>query len=63
MLDSSAVDHGRVKPKTGICCIFAKHVALKRKIDWLARNQDYVSEWCDSSTTYRLSGVTVLPTG
>ena len=30
----------------GICCFSAKHTALKRKCkDWLARNQDNVSEW------------------
>ena len=29
--------------KIGICCFFAKHTALRRKIkDWLARNQDNV---------------------
>ena len=34
----------------GICCFFAKHVSLRRKSnDWLARNQDNVSEWCDMS--------------
>jgi hypothetical protein len=31
--------------KIGICCFFAKHAALRRKNkDWLARNQDNVSE-------------------
>ena len=31
--------------KIGICCFSAKHGALKRKSkDWLARNQDNVSE-------------------
>ena len=37
-----------VKPKTkiGICFFTAKHAALRRKSkDWLARNQDNVSEW------------------
>ena len=30
----------------GICCFSAKHAALRRKSkDWLARNQDNVSEW------------------
>jgi hypothetical protein len=29
----------------GICCFFAKHAALRRKSkDWLARNQNNVSE-------------------
>jgi len=48
-MDSSP---GRVKPKTkiGICCFFAKHAALRRKSkDWLAQNQDNVSEWGDMS--------------
>ena len=53
MLASSAVGHG-FKPrsgqikhnKIGICCFSAKHVALRRKSkDWLAPNQDIVSEW------------------
>jgi hypothetical protein len=37
--------------KIGICCFSAKHAALssKRK-DWLARNQNNVSEWSDIST-------------
>ena len=31
--------------KIGICCFSAKHTALRRKSkDWLARNQDNVSE-------------------
>ena len=30
----------------GMCSFSTKHVALKRKsTDWLARNQDSVSEW------------------
>ena len=35
----------------GICCFSAKHAALssKRK-NWLARNQNNVSEWSDIST-------------
>ena len=52
MLDSSAVDHGfeprsgQTKDnKIGICCFSAKHAALSGKSkDWLARNQDNVSE-------------------
>jgi hypothetical protein len=36
--------------KIGICCFFIKHAALGRKSkDWLARNQDNVSEWGDMS--------------
>ena len=35
----------------GICCFFAKHAVLRRKNkDWLARNQNNVSEWSDMST-------------
>jgi hypothetical protein len=35
----------------GISCFSAKHAALRRKsIDWLARNQNNVSEWSDMST-------------
>ena len=34
-----------------ICCFSAKHAALRRKSkDWLARNQNNVSEWSDIST-------------
>jgi hypothetical protein len=52
MLASSAVDlgfelrSGRIKDsKIGICCFSAKHTLLKRKRkDWLAQNQDNVSE-------------------
>jgi hypothetical protein len=37
---------GRTKDyEIGICCFSAKHAALRRKSkDWLARNQDNVSE-------------------
>ena len=36
--------------KIGICCFFAKHAALRSKSkDWLARNQNNVSEWGDMS--------------
>ena len=57
MLASSAVDlhfeprSGLTKDyEMGICCFCAKHAALKRKSkDWLARNQDNVSEWGDMS--------------
>jgi len=52
VLASSIVDRGFVDRsgqtkdcKIGICCFSAKHAALKRKSkDWLARNQDNVSE-------------------
>ena len=34
----------------GICCFSTKHVALSRKSkDWLAWDQDIVSEWGDMS--------------
>ena len=50
---ASAVDHGfeprssQTKDcKIGICYFFAKPTALRRKSkDWLAQNQDNVSEW------------------
>jgi hypothetical protein len=32
-------------------CFYAKNAQLKTNIkDWLARNQDNISEWCDIST-------------
>ena len=55
VLASSAVDRG-FEPwsdqtndyRIGICFFSAKQAALKRKSkDWLARNQDNVSEWND----------------
>ena len=58
VLVSSAVDRG-FEPWSGqardynisICCLFAKHVALRRKSkDWLGRNQNNVSEWSGMST-------------
>jgi hypothetical protein len=57
VLSSSLVDRGfeswsgQIKDyKIGICCFSAKHAALRRKSkDWLARNQDHVSEWVDLS--------------
>ena len=57
MLASSAVDRvfeplsDQTKYyKKFICCFSAKHTALRRKSkDWLARNQDNVSEWGDMS--------------
>ena len=36
--------------KIGSCCFSAKHASLRRKSkDWLARNQDNMSEWGDMS--------------
>jgi hypothetical protein len=57
VLTSSAVDRGfeprsgQTKDyKIGMCCFSAKHAVLRRKSkDWLARNQDNVSEWGDMS--------------
>ena len=38
-----------------ICCFSAKNAALQRKSkDWLARNQNNVSEWSDISTLWLL---------
>ena len=57
VLASSAVDRG-FEPQSGqtkdceigICCFFAKHTALRRKSkEWLARNQNNVSEWSNMS--------------
>ena len=53
MFASSAIDHGfepqsgQIKDfKIGMCCFSAKQAALKRKNkDWLARNQNNVTEW------------------
>jgi hypothetical protein len=58
VLASSVVDRvleprsAQVKDYTiDICCISAKHAALRRKSkDWLARKQNDVSEWSDMST-------------
>ena len=57
VLASSAVDHGfelrsgQTKDyKIGICCFSTKHAALRRNSkDWLAWNQDNVSQWGDMS--------------
>ena len=55
LLTSSVVDRG-FEPRSGqtkdyeigICCFSAKHAGLRRKSkDWLARNQNNVSEWND----------------
>ena len=58
MLASSVVDRG-FEPRSGqakdyeigICCFSAKHTAVRRKSkNWLARNQENVSELSDMST-------------
>jgi hypothetical protein len=57
VLASSVVDRGfesrsgQTKDyNIGICSFSAKHAALRRKSkDWLARNEDNVSEWSDMS--------------
>jgi hypothetical protein len=55
VLASSVVDRG-FEPRSGqtkdyrigICCFSTKYAALRRKSkDWLARNQNNVSEWSD----------------
>jgi hypothetical protein len=57
VLASSAVDCG-FEPQSGqtidyvigTSCVSTKHAALRRKSkDWLAQNQDNVSEWGDMS--------------
>ena len=58
ILASSVVDRGlqfrlgQTKDyNIGICCFSTKHAALRSKSkDWLARNQNNVSEWSDMST-------------
>ena len=63
VLASSAVDHvfeprsGQAEEnKIGICCFYSEHIALRKKDnDWLARNQDNVSEWGDMSIRGLLS--------
>jgi hypothetical protein len=59
VLASSAVDRG-LEPrsdqtkdyKIGICCVSAKHAALRRKSkDWMVQNQNNVFEWSDISTS------------
>jgi len=48
------VSPGLVKSKTeiGICFTSTKHAALRSKSkDWLAWNEDNVSEWRDMSTS------------
>jgi uncharacterized protein YaeQ len=59
VLVSNAVDRwleprsGQTKDyKIGICCFSAKHAALRRKSkEWLAQNQNNVSEWSNMSTS------------
>ena len=63
VLASSVVDRGfeprsgQTKDyKIGICCFSTKHTALRsRSKDWLAQNQNNVTQWCDMSTRGRLS--------
>ena len=58
LIASSVVDHGfeswsgqTKENKIGICCFSAKYTALRRKSkDWLALNQNNVSEWSDMPT-------------
>ena len=59
VLASSAVNRG-FEPrscqtknyKIDICCVFAKYAALRSKSkDWLARNQNNVSEWSNMPTS------------
>jgi hypothetical protein len=58
VLPSSVVTRG-FEPQSGqtkdynicICCFLAKQIAIRNKSkDWLAQNQDNVSEWNDMST-------------
>ena len=58
VLASSVVDR-RFEPRSDqtkdyridMCCFSTKHAAVRRKNkDWLARNQNNVSEWSDMST-------------
>jgi hypothetical protein len=62
VLASSAIDCGyelqscqTKEYKIGVCCFSAENAALRRKSkDWLARNQNNVSEWSDISTQWML---------
>ena len=53
--------------KIGICCCSSEHTALRRKSkDWLALNQDNVSEWSDMSIRtllFQLASSIKNPTG
>jgi len=68
MLASGTVDHGfetrsgqTKDDKIGIFCFSAKHAALRSMSkDWLARNQNNVSEWTCLSTDYCFSELNVL---
>ena len=59
VLAPSAVDRGfeprsgQTKDyKIGMCCFSVNQAALRRKSkDWLARNQNNVSEWSEMSTS------------
>ena len=62
MLASSAVNRG-FEPRSGqskhytigICCVSTKFAAIRSKSkDWLARNQNNVSEWNNMSTRWLL---------
>ena len=51
VLASSVVDRQTKDYTIGMCCFSAKHETLRRKSNnWLARNQNNVSEWSDMST-------------
>ena len=46
-----APDGSNQSYKIDMCCFFTKHKALRRKSkDWMAQNQNNVSEWSDMST-------------
>ena len=68
VLASSVVDRGfeprsgQIKDyKIGICCFPGKQAALRRKSkDWLARNQDNVSEWGDMSIRGLYLGILLM---
>ena len=57
VLASSVVDRG-LEPRSdqtedytiGICCFSTQHNIKEMSKDWLARNQNNVSEWSDMST-------------
>ena len=66
VLVSSAVDRGlesrlsQTKDyKIGICCFSTKNVALRSKSkDWLARNQNNMSEWSNMSVRWHYENPT-----
>jgi hypothetical protein len=44
-------DQVKTKTITLFCCFTAKHASLMSKIkDWLAKNQDNISEWSEIYT-------------